>query len=177
VVTVGSGEGLTRFTVRDGEIVSEAGTVVASFWRFGRTRQMMKILVGSKSYYSRSFWHPHTLQETDTGRTVIVFKRRWFSLRFRLVFPTGESLRASSTSRAIGGRLSLSDKRGVVIEVIPSDGAPSAGARDQRRYPSTHVVVYREGIPDLLLVIALAVNLVGETRRVPAVSGGGFVGG
>jgi hypothetical protein len=170
---MGSGPVVLRFAARGGEIVSEAGTVVARVEHFGLAGQMMRILVGSKTYSSRSIWHPHTLQDTDTGRTVLVFKRRWFSLRFRLVFPSGETLRSSSTSRAIGGRLSLSDRRGVVIEVMPSDGAPPAGARDQRRDPSTHVVVYREGVPDLLLVIALAVDLLGETHRARVVSGGG----
>jgi hypothetical protein len=168
-MTMGTGPAVMRFTARDDEIVSEAGTVVATVEYFGPTKTMMSIPVGSKTYRSRSFWHPHTLQETDTGRTVIVLKRRWFSTRFRLMFPSGESLRSSSTSRAhaIGGRMSLSDKRGVVIDLIQSDGAPP-GARG--RYRSTHVVVYREGVPHLLLVIALAVALFHETYR-------GFLGG
>jgi hypothetical protein len=136
----------------------------------------MRIIVGSKSYRPRSYWHAQTFQETDTGRTVVVLKRSWPSLRFRLVFPSGESLRSSSISRAnFGGRLSLSDERGVVIDVFPSDGAPPAGVRDQRRNPSMHVVVYREGIPDLLLVIVLAVNSVRETqiRAYPSAPGAG----
>jgi hypothetical protein len=161
---VGSGAAVTRFTARGGEIVSEAGTVVATVEHYGRARKMMRILVGSKSYRSRSFWHPRTLQETDTGQTVIVFKRSWPSQKFRLLFPSGESLQSSSTSRAIGARLSLTDNRGVVIEVFPSEDAPPAGVRDQPRHPSMHVVVYREGIPDLLLVIVLAVTAIRELQ-------------
>jgi hypothetical protein len=155
-VIVGSGPA-ARFTARGNEILSEAGTVLARVEYFGWARRMMRVFVGSTTYRSRSFWRPHTLQEADTGRTVIIFKRSWLSLRFRLVFPSGELLQSSSTSRAMGGRLSLSDARGVVIEVFRRDDAPRAGVRDQqRRDLSTHIVVHREGIPNLLLVIVLA---------------------
>jgi hypothetical protein len=41
-----------------------------------------------------------------------------------------------------------------------------------------NIVVYREGIPELLLVIVLAVNAIRDTPGSPAVSGAGWgVGG
>lgn len=166
---VGAGPA-TRFTAWGDEILSEAGTVVARVEYFGWARRMMRVFVASKTYRSRSFSRPHTLREADTGRTVIVFKRSWLSLRFRLVFPNGEVLQSSSTSRAMGGRLSLSDTQGIVIEVFRRDAAPPAGVREHQRSDlSTHIVVYREGIPNLLLVIVLAVDALGEMYRAPTV--------
>jgi hypothetical protein len=93
------------------------------------------------------------------------------------VFPSSESLRSSSVSRAVRGRLSLIDERGVAINVFLRDGAPPASARDQRRHPHMSVVVYREGIPDLLVVIALAVNAIRDMPGGPAVSAAGWGGG
>jgi hypothetical protein len=170
-VIVGSDPAIARFTARGGEIVSEAGTVVASEDYFGWGNMMMNVIVGSKIYRPRSFWHRNTFQEADTYRTAIIFKKSWFSSRFRLVFPNGESLHSSSVSRAIGGKLSLTDKHGVVIEVFAGNPAPPAGIRDHRENPHMRVVVYREGIPDLLLVIALAVKATREIQPTPSVIG------
>jgi hypothetical protein len=172
---MGSGPAVTSFTARGGEIVSEAGTVVAWEDYYGWGNLMMNVVVvGSEIYRPRSFWHRNTFQETDTCRTAIIFKRSWFSMRFRLVFPNGESLRSSRVSRAIGGKLSLSDKRGVVIEVFASHPAPPAEFRDHREHRHMRVVVYREGIPDLLLVVVLAVKATREMQPAPAVSAGGW---
>jgi hypothetical protein len=165
---------VTRFTARGDEIVSKAGTVVARVEYFGWARRQMRIRDGAKSYRSRSFWHPRTFQETDTGRTVLVFKRSWLSMRFRLVFPSGNSLESSSTSRALGRSLSLRDQHGIVIEVFPSQDAPPAGARDHREDPHMRVVVYREEISDLLLVIVLAVAAIREVQTSAAPSGAGW---
>jgi hypothetical protein len=164
-VIVGSDRAVARFTARDGEIVSEAGTVVACEDYFGWGNLMMNVIVGSKVYRPRSFWHRNEFQEEDTGQTAIILERPWFSTRFRLVFPNGESLQSSSVSRAIGGKLSLSDKRGVVIEVFASNPAPPAEIRDHLEHPHMRVVVYREGIPDLPLVVALAAKPLAKYNR------------
>jgi hypothetical protein len=170
-VIVESDPAVARFTARNGEIVSEAGTVVACEDYFGWGNLMMNVLVGSKVYRPRSFWHRNTFEEGS--RTAITFKRSWFRPRFRLVFPNGESLQSSSLGRAIGGTLSLSDKHGVVIEVFASKPAPPTEIRDHREDRDIRVVVYRQGIPDLFLILALAAKATRQMQPAPAVWGGG----
>jgi hypothetical protein len=174
---VGSDAGVARFTADGEEILSEAGTVVARVEHYGWARREMRIVMGAKTCCSRSFWHPRVYQETNTGRTVMIFKRSWLSYRFRLVFPGGESLRSTSTTRALGGSLSLSDEQGVVIEVFPSQAAPPADVRDHRQRREMRVVVYREQVPHLLLVIAIAVHAIREVQTRAAVSAAGGFGG
>jgi hypothetical protein len=164
-VVVASRAPVTRLTARGGQIVSETGAVVATMERVGRARQRMRVSIGPSVYRSRGFWHPHTLLDAANGRTVVTFKRSWFSMRFRLLFSNGASLRSSNS----GGRLSLIDNGEVVIEAFRGGEAPPPTVRDQRpgdiRF--IHVVVYREVVPDLVLAMALAVKFAGETFLPP----------